>query len=366
MVKHATVVQPASRTSLLTNTHFKGYDICMNPYVGCQFGCRYCYVRFFVTDDARAEKEERPSLDWGEFVRTRDFMADKLPKELQGHTSQYPLNKDGTIDKSQRVHPKIGFLRLPIGKVPVYDDKGKIAKRAQAYRELHISKSRLVIGTMTDPYQPIERKKRITRTALELLKSAPFPLNKIGIFTRSPLVLDDLELIASLPRIRIHFSITPYDTKTIHMIEPIAVRTDRRFEVIKKLKEAGIRIHVNVAPAIPYLSDGLTEEFAQKLAEAKVDEFFVDPMQAYDQSFEATKAALQHDPRWPAIEGTMQNAESYDAWKEQFEKRWTKAWKQHGHPEARPIWCDHINHVWRNMNTGQDMDTNRYDDEDPT
>src|SRR5271157_4654128 len=95
------LVTIARRGHIITTSTFKGYDHCLNPYVGCQFGCSYCYVRFFIKDSKKP---------WGEFVRTRNHIITNLSKEL-----------------------------------------ATIAGR------------RLVLGTMTDPYQPQERRSRLTR-----------------------------------------------------------------------------------------------------------------------------------------------------------------------------------------------------------
>jgi DNA repair photolyase len=292
----------ARRGSIITESTFKGYDYCLNPYVGCQFGCNYCYVRFFIKD---------PKRPWGEFVRTRDHIADRLPRELPTIAGQ-----------------------------------------------------RLVIGTMTDPYQPQERTSRLTRTALEMIVALENKPDKVGIFTRSPIVLDDIDLIAKLPRPRVHFSITPFPREIMVKIEQIPVQTRKRWDCIKKLKDAGIRVHVNVAPAIPHLSDTMTEEFCDRLAEYKVDEYFVDPMQAYSNSFDALREAMTGHPLWPQVSDTMLNRENYDAWKERYRKEWKAAWAKKGNPAGTlAIWCDHISHVWNDLVTGNELNPRIYGDD---
>lgn len=313
----------ATRSTLITATHFRGYDACFNPYVGCQFGCTYCYVRFFVKDDVN---------EWGEFVRIRDHIHDKLPREI---------NK--------------GHIRVPNGKI-----KEASGKRKTLYRTINNEDIRLVIGTMTDPYQPIERKVRLTRAGLEHILKANY--KKVGIFTRSPIVLDDLELIKQLPRARVHFSITPYERPTLKLIEPIPVMTERRFETIKSLKAAGIRVHVNVAPCIPIYSDRMVEEFAKELDNAGVDEFFVDPMQAYDEAFTKTKESLQHLPEWNQVEMIVRDKDLFQEWKNKFKQRWKEAWIATGNTSALAIWCDHVNHVWEKLKTGEAMNPRNYND----
>lgn len=314
-------VTSARRSKVVTPSGFSGYDVCINSYVGCQIGCSYCYVRFFVKDDNK---------DWGEFVRTRDFIADKLPKELERGFFVVP-------DKNNKKH-----------KVTLRNDE-----------------TRLVIGTMTDPYQPIERKLRITRSVLTSLINAEHQLSKVGIFTRSPIIIDDLHLITQLPRKRVHFTIIPCEPDIVKLIEPISVRIDRRFKTVRQLKQAGVRCHVNVAPAIPFLCEDLTEYYAEQLAEAQVDEFFVDPMQAYGESFDALSSALSDKPIWKQVSSVLSDRDVYSEWKAGYMQSWFDAWAKVRHlsPHTLPIWSDHITHAWVNMNTGETMDRHNYGDD---
>lgn len=293
-------VTSARRGKLIQPSGFKNYDVCLNTYVGCQFGCKYCYVRFFVKD-----KE----YDWGQFVRVRDFVTDKLPKEL-----------------------------------PKYDGQ------------------RLVIGTMTDPYQPQERKSGVTRKALKAILRAG-NLNKVGIFTRSPIILDDLDLIKELPRARVHFTITPYPRNILTKIEPIPIHTNARFDTVSKLKEAGIRVHVNVAPTLPVWSEPYIESWAKKLSEIGVDEFFVDPMQAYRESFMATFDACKDEEEWPQISRIVLDKQGYNDWKDKFGERWIEVWRKYDNGKTLAIWSDHVRHVWINMSTGKQMDHKEYGDD---
>jgi len=287
----------AKRSKLIQHTGFKAYDICLNTYVGCEFGCSYCYVRFFVKDKNHA---------WGEFVRIRKYLTEKLPKELP---------------------PEAG--------------------------------KRLVIGTMTDPYQPAERQHRITRSALEIIKSSD--LSKVGIFTRSPIVLDDIKLIQQLPKRRVHFTVSPYPDKFLKILEPIPVSINRRFEVIKELKDAGIRVHVNIAPAIPIISDPLVEEYATRLAEIGVDEFFVDPMQAYSDSYRSLGVELSKEPEWIEVNRIMSDEELFNEWKTEYYCRWLDIWSKIGNKNTLAIWSDHENKVWVEMITGESLDVKLYD-----
>lgn len=331
MATKAQVTVARKATNVITSTGFSNYDVCLNPYVGCEFGCSYCYVRFFVKDK---EKE------WGEFVRVRDFIQEKLPKELQK-----------------------GYVRVPAGKIKEYDEEGEAVNR-KAYRSIAIPDARLVIGTMTDPYQPQEKKHRITRTTLEILLREDLPnFKKVGIFTRSPLVLQDIELIKKLPNTRVHFTITPYPDKITRIIEPYSPVVSTRWNVIRKLKESGIRVHVNVAPVMPTISEEFIEEFAEKLARFQVDEYFVDPMQAYSESFESFKVGCaKAGLEWEPIENTMLNKMKYNEWKIAYFERWNEARVKYEHlaPSQLPIWSDHEHKVWIDMRTGEQMSKKNY------
>lgn len=333
----------APRTKVITKSTFNNYDVCINPYVGCEFGCSYCYVRFFVKDD------EKP---WGEFVRVRKHIEEVLPKELRKGQVKLEDGRQPALDDEGK---------------PILDEKGKPATKPK-HKTLAISDARLVIGTMTDPYQPKEAKHRITRTALRILLQPDVPqFKKVGIFTRSPLVLQDLDLIRQLPKARVHFTITPYPHEVMRVIEPYSPLTERRWETVQKLKEAGLRVHVNVAPVMPGLSESLIEEWAERLARLGADEYFVDPMQPYKESFAAFKEGCSKVPGldWSRIEAIMLDRDRYLDWKFDFFQKWNEARKkfQHLSPDQLPIWCDHENKVWVDMRSGEQMNRRGYGDE---
>lgn len=338
MVRKELSVVVANKGPIIGPTGFRNYDIMLNSYVGCQMGCAYCYVRWLVKDDNNA---------WGDFVRVRKHLEDKLPKELQR-----------------------GYFKIPVSKKPKVKDGEPVMKNGKQvketiYKTVLQENARLVIGTLTDPYQPQERKHRITRSALQALLKASPQLNKIGIFTRSPIILDDLDLIVQLPRKRVHFTVTPYTPDVLHLIEPIAIRTDRRFDTIRKLKAAGVRVHVNVAPAIPIISERFTEEFADILADIQVDQWYADPMETYKESWEALEKALKHHQDWPAIKEIMSDKEKYADWKAKYRQTWKDAWDkvQHKAPDCLPIWSDHITKEWIDLRTGKQMDLKRHGDD---
>lgn len=332
----------AKRGKLVVKSMFSGYDLCINPYVGCEFGCSYCYVRFTVKDE---------NHEWGEFVRVRDHMTEQLPKEL---------------DK--------GFFRIADGHEIITDEEGNIQRteagkpsKRTINKTLMMSDARLVMGTMTDPYQPAELRHRITRTALEIITNHPNQFKKVGIFTRSPLVVQDIDLIKKLPNARVHFTVTPFHQDVLRAIEPYSSMTKRRWDTVKELKDAGLRVHVNVSPIIPILSEGFEQEFIEKLVELQVDEYFVDPMQAYKESWEAFKKSARDlkNINFSDIEYIMLDRDRYSDWKLDYFQRWNELRKsiQHRAPNQLPIWSDHENRVWVNMLNGQQMSKREYGDD---
>lgn len=290
-------IEPATRAKIITPTGFKNYDVGANTYVGCQFGCTYCFVRFFVKDE----------VPWGEFVRLRDFLTTKLPKEIE---------------------------KLPGGQ-------------------------RLVIGTMTDPYQPVERKHRLTRQMLEIVaKSCKF--KKVGIFTRSPFILDDLELIKSLPNPRVHFTVTPFEESVLKKIEPVAIPIEKRLEVIKKIQEAGIRLHTNISPILPIFSEPYLGGIIQTFSQIGVDEFYIDPMQPYRESIEAMNASFGEDPAWLQVRNIITNPEAYANWKAENCKLCCELWKKYDNQRTFAIWQDHQTKFTIDMRTGAELDRKHY------
>ena len=113
----------------------------------------------------------------------------------------------------------------------------------------------LAIGTNTDPYQPIEKQWRITRSILEVLDEANHP---VGIVTKSNLITRDLDILSRMAErglVRVAVSVTSMDHKLCRTMEPRASSPGLRLEAINQLTSAGIPTSVLVAPIIPALND---------------------------------------------------------------------------------------------------------------
>jgi len=184
----------------------------INPYRGCEFGCKYCYARY---------THEFMEMDATEF-------------------------EDKIYAKSAAAH----LLRQELGRID---------------RKQHIA-----IGTATDPYQPAERRYERTRSILEVF--ARERGRYLGITTKSDLVLRDLALIREIARanvIGINLTITTLDEKLARLLEPRAPRPALRLDAVRKLSEAGIPVGVFPNPVMPGLTDG--ERQLDRLAKAARD-----------------------------------------------------------------------------------------------
>jgi len=171
----------------------------INPYQGCEHGCVYCYAR-----PTHAYLDLSPGLDFETRLFAKPNAAELLTKELA----------------------KPGYACDPIA-----------------------------LGTNTDPYQPIEREWKVTRSILEVLSAHRHPFS---IVTKSSLVERDLDLIAPMAAAnmaRVYVSITTLDRELARTLEPRAAAPHRRLATVKALADAGVPVGVMVAPLIPQLND---------------------------------------------------------------------------------------------------------------
>lgn len=131
------------------------------------------------------------------------------------------------------------------------------------------------ISTVTDAYQPLEGRYRLTRACLKLLLKHDFP---IVIQTKSSLMLRDLDLIKKFSMAEVGFTITAYDSDLARGYEPYASRVEERFEALERIIREGVRTWVFIGPIMPYITDkgeGL-ELLLSKLTDLGVEEVIVD------------------------------------------------------------------------------------------
>lgn len=188
------------------------FDKSINPYRGCEHGCIYCYAR-----PTHAYHDLSPGLDFESRLFAKPDAAALLHAELA----------------------KKGHIPTPIA-----------------------------FGTNTDCYQPIEAKWQIMRGCLEVLAACDHPLT---ITTKSNRVLRDVDLLGSMAAKQlaaVAVSITTMDAALHRKLEPRAPHPKRRLEAVKGLADAGVPVHVNVAPIIPAINDHEIEAVLASAAEA--------------------------------------------------------------------------------------------------
>ena len=188
------------------------FDRSINPYRGCEHGCVYCFAR---------PTHAYLGLSPGQDFETRLFAKPKARALLDAE------------------------LRHP-------DYRCRI----------------IALGTNTDPYQPIERERRITRGVLEVLAAHNHP---VGIVTKSHLVTRDIDILAPMAKrglARVYVSVTTLDRGLARTLEPRAAAPARRLDAIRELSAAGVPTGVAVAPIIPAINDGEIEDILAAATEA--------------------------------------------------------------------------------------------------
>jgi len=177
--------------SILTPSKLPDADYVINPYTGCQHGCVYCYAEFM-------RKYTKHEEEWGGFVDVK-------------------INSPDLIK----------YLKKYSGK-------------------------RILIGSVTDGYAPIEKQYSITRKILE--KLLPFD-SQVEILTKSKLVLRDINLLKMFPDITVGFSISTLNKEYCNLLEPKATIGEFRIKALKELHEAGIKTYLFLSPIFPVITD---------------------------------------------------------------------------------------------------------------
>lgn len=163
------------------------YDYSLNPYVGCSFGCSYCYAAFFAPPDRQAS--------WGDWVRAKRNAALKL--------SRVRRSLDGKT---------------------------------------------IYMSSATDPYQPVERRLELTRSLLPILAEKGA---HVVVQTRSPLVVRDIDLLQRFDRVCVNFSITTDSEDVRRAFEPRNPPIQDRLQAAREVAEAGIPVAITMTPLLP-------------------------------------------------------------------------------------------------------------------
>jgi DNA repair photolyase len=208
-----TVTVDSTRTIIARNKSPDiSFDRSINPYRGCEHGCIYCFAR--------------PTHAWLGLSPGLDFESKLFVKPDAARLLAIELSKPG-------------------------------------YRPAVIA-----MGTNTDPYQPLERERRITRSVLEVLRDCNHP---VGIVTKSALICRDIDILAPMAAKRLaraYVSITTLDGDLARKLEPRAPTPGKRLAAVRALSAAGIPVGVMVAPVIPVLTDQEMEKILAAAVEA--------------------------------------------------------------------------------------------------
>ena len=176
-----------------------GFEASLNPYRGCEHGCIYCYAR-----PTHEYLGFSPGLDFESKIMVKEDAPELLRKELS----------------SPKWQPQI-----------------------------------IVMSGVTDCYQPVERKLKLTRRCLEVLLEFR---NPVGIITKNALVTRDIDVLSEMARhqcVSVCLSVTTLDNDLRKVMEPRTSPPQARLTAIRKLADAGIPVAVNIAPIIPGLTD---------------------------------------------------------------------------------------------------------------
>ncbi|MGQ9645441.1 MAG: radical SAM protein [Thermodesulfobacteriota bacterium] len=190
--------------TILTKTAISSFDYCINPYVGCAHGCRYCYASFMKRFTGHLEP-------WGEFVDVKLNAPYLLRKQLK-------RAKQGVVS----------------------------------------------LSTVTDPYQPLEETYQLTRKCLEALLEHQF---SVSILTRSFLCLRDIDLFKEFKNVEVGLSITTHDEAMKRIFEPHSPPIRSRVEALKRLRQEDVETYAFIGPMLPLdpesmvtMLDGLVDE----------------------------------------------------------------------------------------------------------
>jgi DNA repair photolyase len=199
------IIQEIHSKSILSASQVFPYVI--NPYVGCQHHCLYCYAHFMKRFTGHKEP-------WGQFVDVKINAAELLQKEI---TRKKP--------------------------------------------------ARVWVSGVCDPYQPLEAKYRLTRQCLEILADNHWP---VTVQTRSPLVLRDIDILQKGSDFEVGFSVTTVDDHIRTLFEPSAPPIQARIRALDELHQAGIKTFAMIAPILPQAED-LPELLAGKVERVILD-----------------------------------------------------------------------------------------------
>lgn len=226
-------VKEINAKQVLTSSKLPGVDYSINPYVGCEHACPFCYAMFM-------KKFTSQKGEWGEFADAKVGSHLLLRQEIKG---------------------------LPPGNV--------------------------LMSSVTDPYMPIEAKYEITRKLLEeFAKSERGRQFHLSILTRSTLCLRDIDLFKKL-KCEVGFSISTLDPNAQKAFEPYASRTQQRLKALQELRKNNIKTFVFLSPILPYITELDLEKLFEEFSKLDLDHIWVDKLNIKSDNWKYIEAVLK-------------------------------------------------------------------------
>jgi len=225
------IIERPCKTAL-SRSGIYGWVYALNPYRGCEHACRYCYAPNIL----RLKR-----ATWGTFLEVKKNVPVVLAKELK---------------------------RLTPGLVGV--------------------------SSVTDPYQKIEEKYKLTRYCLEQLLKYKFP---ISIITKSPKVLRDIELLKKFSYSEITITITTLDSQLSNLLEPNAHSISERLKALTKLSAEGLNTYAFLGPLLPSLEPEQVPEFIDKIKATGVKTIMVDTLNLKPGIWQDVESAIKKIPK---------------------------------------------------------------------
>jgi DNA repair photolyase len=215
-------------------------DYCINPYVGCEHSCSYCYARPITARFSHHAEQ------WGRFVDVKINALDILKRE--------------------------------VGRKP---------------------KGNVFISSLCDAYGPVEKKYKLTRGILQMLLAHGFP---VTIQTKSALVARDIDILKKFQGIGVEvgFTFTSLDDEVRKVFEPLSSSVQERLAAVNQLAEAGIPVYVFLGPVLPGISfkdDDEIRKYVKTFKDLGVGHMFVDKLNLRPGVWEDVTAVLQESGR---------------------------------------------------------------------
>jgi DNA repair photolyase len=183
-------------------------DYCINPYMGCGHGCSYCYAQLII-------RKFHPGQKWGSYLDIKVNAPELLEKEIT-----------------------------------------------------KVKKGTVMLSSVTDPYQPMEQKYRLTRKCLEILLEHDFP---VSILTKSHLVTRDIDILKKFRDATVGVTVTTNDNKVMRLFEPYTPTFEIRIDTLKKLHAAGLKTYAFIGPILPMDSKIVGEAVADNVEFVYID-----------------------------------------------------------------------------------------------